>query len=90
MLVRYFADIRKLSGREQQTYQGAAPTVRRLFEELSAQHGAAFQQRVFEGGNLSSTLIVFVNGRAVEHLGGIETPLGSDDVVAIFPMIAGG
>ncbi len=90
MLVKYFADIRKLSGREQQTYQGAAPTVRRLLEDLSVQHGAAFRNRVFEGDGLSSTLIVLVNGRHVEHLAGIETPLGPDDVIAIFPMIAGG
>ncbi len=90
MLVKYFADIRKLSRREQQTVQGAAPTVRRLLEELSAQHGAAFRNRVFEGEGLSSTLIVLVNGRHVEHLAGIETPVAPDDVVAIFPMIAGG
>jgi molybdopterin synthase sulfur carrier subunit len=90
MLVKYFADIRKLSGREQQEFGGAAPTVRRLLEALSDQHGAAFRQRVFEGERMSSTLIVFVNGSNVEHLAGIETPLGPDDVVAIFPMIAGG
>ncbi len=90
MLVKYFADIRKLSRREQQTVQEAAPTVRRLLEELSDAHGAAFRNRVFEQGGLSSTLIVLVNGRNVEHLAGIETPLGPDDVVAIFPMVAGG
>ncbi len=90
MLVKYFADIRKLSGREQQQYGGAAPTVRRLLEGLSDQHGAAFQRRVFDGDAISSTLIVFVNGQNIEHLRGIETPVGPEDVVAIFPMIAGG
>jgi molybdopterin synthase sulfur carrier subunit len=90
MLVKYFADIRQLSGREQQRLDRAAPTIRRLLEELSDQHGAAFRRRVFEGEGLSSTLIVFVNGQNVEHLRGIETPLGPEDVVAIFPMIAGG
>jgi molybdopterin synthase sulfur carrier subunit len=90
MLVKYFADIRKLSGREQQQFNGAAPTVRELLEALSDQHGAAFRQRVFEGGGMSNTLIVFVNGSNVEHLAGIETTLGPDDVVAIFPMVAGG
>ncbi len=90
MLVRYFADIRKLSGREQQRFDGAAPTLRRLLEALAAQHGDAFRQRVFEGGRMSSTLIVFVTGRNVEHLAGVETPLGADDVIAIFPIVAGG
>jgi molybdopterin synthase sulfur carrier subunit len=91
MLVKFFADIRHLcGGREQQQHAGAAPTVRKLLEELSDQHGAAFRRRVFEGDGLSRTLIVFVNGQNVEHLRGIETPLGPEDVIAIFPMIAGG
>lgn len=92
MLVKYFADIRKLSGREQQELEGrtAPTTVRRLLEELSDRHGAAFRQRVFEGDGISSTLIVLVNGRHIEHLAGIESPLGPEDVVAIFPVVAGG
>jgi molybdopterin synthase sulfur carrier subunit len=90
MLVKYFADIRQLSGREQQRYDGAAPTIRELLRALSDQHGAAFRRRVLDGDGISSTLIVFVNGQNIEHLRGIETPLGPDDVVAIFPMIAGG
>ena len=90
MLVKYFADIRTLSGREHETFDGAAPTLRGLLEELSARHGAAFRNRVFDDGGLSSTLIVFVNGRPIEHLRGVETPLGPDDVVAVFPMVAGG
>ena len=86
MLVKYFADIRTLSRREQQHLDRAPPTVR----ELSDRHGEPFRRRVFEGDGLSSTLIVFVNGQNVEHLRGIETALGPEDVVAIFPMIAGG
>ena len=90
MLVKYFAEIRQLTGREQQRFDRAAPTVRGLLEELADRHGAAFRSRVLDGDRLSSTLIVFVNGQNVEHLRGIETPLGPEDVVAIFPMIAGG
>lgn len=90
MLVKYFADIRNLSGREQETLEAPVPTLRKLLEELSEKHGVAFRDRVFENGGMSSTLIVFVNGRANELLKGIDTPLGPDDVVAIFPMVAGG
>jgi molybdopterin synthase sulfur carrier subunit len=90
MLVKYFADIRTLSRREQQHLDRAPPTVRELLRELSDRHGEPFRRRVFEGDGLSSTLIVFVNGQNVEHLRGIETALGPEDVVAIFPMIAGG
>ncbi len=90
MLVKYFADIRTLSRREEQRLERAPSSVRELLRELSDQHGDAFRRRVFEGDGISSTLIVFVNGQNVEHLRGIETPLRPEDVVAIFPMIAGG
>jgi sulfur-carrier protein len=90
MLVKYFADIRRLTGREQQQWTKAAPTVRELLRALAAEHGAAFEKRVLEGDDLSSTMIVLVNGQSLEHLRGMDTPLGPEDIVAVFPMVAGG
>ena len=90
MLIKYFADIRKLSGCEREEWTKAAPTLRVLLRELAEHHGASFQQRVVPGGELSSTMIILVNGQHIEHLRGVETPLGADDVVAVFPMVAGG
>ena len=90
MVVRYFADIRSLAGTEEQEWTAAAPTLRSLLTGLAAEKGAAFEKRVFEGGQLSDTIIVLVNGRNIKHLSGIETPLGPGDVVAVFPMVAGG
>jgi molybdopterin synthase sulfur carrier subunit len=90
MRVRYFADIRKLAGVEEHDWTQAAPTVRELLKQLSHHNGAPFEKRVFDGGRLSGTIILLVNGRNIEHLHGVDTTLGPDDVVAIFPMIAGG
>jgi sulfur-carrier protein len=90
VVVRYFADIRSLTGREEESLDEAAPTLGALLEALGRVHGAAFRDRALEGGRLSSTLIVLVNGRNVEHLRGLETPLVREDVVSIFPMVAGG
>ena len=91
MLVKYFADIRKLSGRLDEQLEAVAPaTLRGLLDELSRRHGPPFRERVYERDGLSQTLIVLVNGRHVEHLAGLDTPLGREDVVAIFPVVAGG
>ncbi len=90
MVVRYFADIRKLTGRDQESFTGAACTLRELLRELAREHGPAFAARVLEGNALSRTIIVLVNGRSAEHVGGLDAPLGSDDTVAVFPMVAGG
>ncbi len=90
MVIKYFADIRRLTRCEEQQWTEAAPTLRELLVGLSQQHGAAFQKRVLDGDGLSSTIIILVNGQSIEHLNGIETPLGPEDTVAVFPMVAGG
>jgi molybdopterin converting factor small subunit len=35
-------------------------------------------------------MIILVNGRNIQHLKGVDTLLGPDDIVAVFPMVAGG
>lgn len=90
MIIRYFADVRDLTGCKEEPWTKAAANLRELLKELVAKHGTAFEKRVFEGCDLSSTIIIFINGRDVTHLKGIDSPLKSEDVVAIFPMVAGG
>jgi molybdopterin synthase sulfur carrier subunit len=87
--VRYFADIRTLAGTVEEEH-AAVPTVRHLLAALAAEKGPAFENRVFPGGRLSDTMIILVNGRNILHLNGVQTPLEPDDVVAVFPMVAGG
>ncbi len=90
MVIKYFADVRQLTRCEQEQWTKAAPTVRELLAGLAAQHGAAFEKRLLDGGRLSRTIVVLVDGRNVEHVAGLETPLEPDASVAIFPMVAGG
>jgi molybdopterin synthase sulfur carrier subunit len=90
VIIRYFADIRELTGCKEETWTKAEQDMRSLLEGLAAKHGSAFGKRVFDGDHLNSTIIIFINGRDVAHLQGINSPLKSDDVVAIFPMVAGG
>ena len=90
MIIRYFADIRALAGTDEEEIGNVPPTVNALLTSLAAMKGAAFEKRVFEGGKLSSTIILLVDGRNILHLNGGETALKPDDVVAVFPMVAGG
>ena len=90
MEVRYFADIRPLAGTIEEARTSVPPTVNDLLAVLSAEKGLAFENRVFPGGKLSDTMIILVNGRNILHLNGVRTPLNPDDVVAVFPMVAGG
>lgn len=93
MRVRYFADIRKLTGREEEELATPPATVRALLLALGERHGPAFRARLFQGGDphrLSSTIILIVDGQNVVHLDGLDTRLDPAGVVAIFPMVAGG
>lgn len=90
MLVKYFADIRELSGCNEERLDASPASLKALLEALFTRHGAPLERRVLEGGELSSTIIILINGRNVTHLAGLDSPLTSEDTVAIFPVVAGG
>lgn len=46
--------------------------------------------KIFDHGKLKPFIIIFKNGRHIQHLDGLETELREGDSVAIFPPIAGG
>jgi len=89
MKVLFFATLRKLTGCKETEVHGA-PDLATLLGQLGERYGFRFAREVFPGGELSRDVIVMINGRAVEHLGGLQAALDEDDTVAIFPRIAGG
>ncbi len=90
MLVKYFADIRTVTGRGEQQWTKAAATVRALACELVSVYGAAFEIIVFHEGRQSDSIIILVNGQDVALRNGLETLLSPEDTVVFFPMVAGG
>ena len=93
MTVRFFAYLRetKYAGCKEMTCP-APETVAKLGEELSQRFGQAFREEFFspEGNALGERVIVMVNGRRIEFLQGLDTPLADRDTVQIFPVVAGG
>ena len=89
MTVKYFGDIRPLTGIKQEGWLQPHPDVRSLLNALGEKH-AALGKRLFEGDQLSSTIIILVNGRSVDYLNGMETPLQPNDIVDVFPVEGGG
>jgi molybdopterin synthase sulfur carrier subunit len=90
MLIKYFADVRALTGRLEQEWDQPAPTLRDLLLGLAEQYGVLFQKRVLPEGRISDTIIVLVNGQHVTHLDGLDTVLTPEDNISLFPMVAGG
>ena len=93
MTVRFCAYLRDREYANCKELETAAPaTVRALGEELSRRFGKRFRGEFFspDGTELGERVIVMINGRRVEFLHGIDTPLKESDTVQIFPVVAGG
>lgn len=93
MKVKFFAYIRDrdYAGCKEIT-RPACKDLRELGEELSLQYGDKFRRLFFseDGKDFGEEIIVLVNGRRAEFLGGMDTGLTDQDTVLLFPVVAGG
>ena len=93
MTVKFFAYIRDpgYAGMKETSWP-VTRDVRELGEQLSAKFGEKFRGEFFspDGAALGERIIIFVNGRNVKFLQGLDTPLKDTDTVLVFPVVAGG
>lgn len=92
MLIKYFAYIRDYTGVKQTEWHDPVNDLADLLQQLSQKYGRQFRDAVFNETQtgLNEEIIILVNGRHVQHLGGIHTQLSPHDLIAIFPVVAGG
>jgi MoaD family protein len=91
MIIRYFGMLRDITRQNEQTWATPVASVGELLRVLCATYGPGFQRWVVDDkGNLGGYSIVLVNGIDYRELGGLSATLKADDVVAIFPPVAGG
>ncbi len=83
-LIKLYANLRKLAGMKELFITGA--TVGAVVNELIRQN-PPLGEVVLENGKLRQHIIVTLNGHNIIDL---ETPVTEQDIVAIFPPIAGG
>jgi molybdopterin synthase sulfur carrier subunit len=101
MRVRFFAYLRNITGCAE-TDVPYRETAGNLARSLCDLYGDKLRQNLFppsgqtqtakgvEEEKFNSEIIILINGRHVNHLGGPSAPLNPDDRIDIFPMIAGG
>jgi molybdopterin synthase sulfur carrier subunit len=90
MTVKFFATIRTYTGETARQIDDAPADLRELLTALAGRYGTSFRRAVFAGAELNGEIIILVNGRNVLYLQKLDTPLGADDEVSVFPMVAGG
>ena len=91
MKVKIFATLRQLVGaKEIEVGLEVGDTVGSVVARLVADYPALGQHILDDEGNLEAYINVFVNGRSIRFLDGLDTSLSEEDVLAIFPPVAGG
>jgi molybdopterin synthase sulfur carrier subunit len=91
MIIRYFAMLRDVTRQKEQTWNTPVDTVGELLRALCAFYGPEFQRWILDkSGNPGGLAIVLVNGTDYRELGSLNAPLKMDDIISIFPPVAGG
>jgi len=89
--VKFFANFREVIGKGQERVEGTK-NVASLLDELVRRFGERLAEQLYSPGTrkLRGTVNILVNGKAIRLLQELNTPLKDEDVVAIFPPVAGG
>ena len=87
--VSFFGMVRGIVG-EKETQVETEGTVADLLEVLSRRYGLRFGEKVLKTPERELQLILILNGRHIEHIGGLAAPLKEGDHLAVFPLVGGG
>ena len=91
VLVKFFANFRDATGKEQEEVKGFLD-IASLLGELTNRYGEKLERLLYSKNTreLREDVAIVINGKSVHTLGGLNTALKDGDVVAIFPPVAGG
>jgi sulfur-carrier protein len=91
MELRVFATLRDtIGGTSIFVNYAEKATIAALLEQAFEQH-PQFKPAVVDGdGRLQSQILIFINGRDIRYLQGLETTVQADDLIRIFPPVGGG
>lgn len=91
MKVKLFATLRPLVGaREVDVSAGPGDPVGKVLAELVEKYPALKDEIFHENGSLQDRVHVFLNGRDVRYLDGLDTVVKEGDELRIFPPVGGG
>jgi molybdopterin synthase sulfur carrier subunit len=92
MHVNFYATLRLAAGRKKIEVGVPAPSTARAVLEAASLENPRLDAELWEApGQLHGYIHVFINGREARYLPrGLDTPLGPQDVLDVFPPVAGG
>lgn len=88
--VKSFATLREVMDAQLRMEVEEGATIRSLFATLSGRY-KGLDERLFAGpGTFRDYVNILKNGRNIQFLAALDTPLEDGDTIAMFPPIAGG
>jgi MoaD family protein len=90
--IQYFASVRELVDRREETIEVASGTnVRNLLDLLTARHGDKLKEYLLDdAGNPRQHLQFLLNDKSIFQTDGFSTPLMEGSTLAIIPPVGGG
>jgi sulfur-carrier protein len=91
MLIKVYATLRELVGQNRVNVPVVGTTtVGAVLETLVDGHPALEKKLWGADGKLTGFVTVMLNGRSIEYLQGLATPVTDSDSIALFPPVGGG
>ena len=91
MDVRVYATLRPIVGGPlAQLQTGPGGTFRQLLDEMLTRWPRLERELLDKEGALRNSIHIFLNGRDVRYLGGLDIPIPENADVCIFPPVGGG
>jgi molybdopterin synthase sulfur carrier subunit len=89
MIVRFFAHLREITLVPEVTLVCEDATIMDVLKDLGKLYGEAFEKKLFDD-NGKLYMKILINGRNIDYLEGLDSKVAKNDIVAIFPPVAGG
>ncbi|WP_400260149.1 MoaD family protein [Candidatus Methanomassiliicoccus intestinalis] len=90
VVFRTFGNLCSATKKNQLELDFNGSTVQDFLTALVQEFGEDLQRLLYPGGTLSEFIFILINGKNIDGLAGLETPIKDGDVVSVLPVTAGG
>lgn len=81
MSIHYLAGIREITNECELLWDKPEASVNDLLHDLADKYGECFKNWVLDGKKLHESVVVFINGREISYLNGLNTLLHPTDTI---------